>query len=325
MPSLTSVPEVAFANIGGSGSWGYRFPEGVFESTSPLQVRRIDSGLVFDTPYGASPPFGLYELVDGARGSRRQFFRVWMHGLTPGEVQAGVEDPYAHTSMRASEKVFWVLREAKTRWILVDASVGGINRLLDTWDLVIPHDFFDDMKRVPRLDEGAFLRLRHPFCAHLRKLLFEAAVRAAPRLSALAQQLEDRVVYPNIIQRGVYVCPDGPWFESTAQISDYQLRGFDIVGKTLVPEVQLARAISAHFASLNPVVNPAEGLVDPDSGAMFAWRRSDLLRIYRSYGPIISAAILETIAAIDPERSGCSCQEYIGGHTFAEFSQFMER
>lgn len=30
--ALREVPQVAFANVGGSGSWGYRFPEGVFGS-----------------------------------------------------------------------------------------------------------------------------------------------------------------------------------------------------------------------------------------------------------------------------------------------------
>jgi len=300
------VPSVRFANVGGSGSWAYRFPEGVFGPGDPLAVRRLDGPLVFETPYGDSPPFGLYELTDRRSGQRREFLRVWMHGLHP-EAVATPDDPYAATPMRAAEKVFAVLRRAGVRWILVDASVGGINKLLDPWDLVIAHDYFDDMKRVSRLEVGYDLNLRHPYCRHLRRVLYEAAGTHLERYTALAQRVAGRPVYPKIVRRGVYVCPDGPWFETYAQVADYQHRGFDVVGKTVVPEVQLARSIGAHFASLNPVVNPAEGLVDPDTGAVFPWTTADLLTIYDQYGPAISAIVLEAMARIDPEAPGCPC------------------
>ncbi|HEX2034987.1 MAG TPA: hypothetical protein VHS99_12450 [Chloroflexota bacterium] len=322
MVALQHVPEVAFANVGGSGSWGYRFPEGVFAPDAPLQVRRLEGPLVFETPYGDSPPFGLYELSDARRGLRRPFLRVWMHGQQPGTVRGTPDDPYAGTPMRAAEKVFAVLRRARTKWILIDASVGGINRALDPWDLVIAHDFFDDMKRVPRMEDEVNLSLRYPYCRHLRRVLFEAAGRQLGRYTQLAQRVMGQPVYPKIVRRGVYVCPDGPWFESYAQIADYQHRGFDVVGKTLVPEVQLARAIGAHFGCLNPVVNPAEGLVDPDTGAVFPWGMKDLFRIYDAYGPVISAMVMEAMASIDTAAPGCLCEAVAqegANHTYDRF------
>ncbi|MHB8621553.1 MAG: phosphorylase family protein [Chloroflexota bacterium] len=325
--ALTDVPQVAFANIGGSGSWGYRFPEGAFDESSPLQVRRIQSGLVFETPYGDSPPFGLYEIDNRETGERRRFFRVWMHGETPDAEHATPDDPDAGTFRRASEKVFSVLGRAQTRWVLVDASVGSLNPLLDTWDLVIAHDFFDDTKQVSRINGRGMLRLRHPYCAHLRQLLFTASGCHLGRLTELATRLEGRPVYPKIVRRGVYVCPDGPWFESTAQVIDYQRRGFDVVGKTVVPEVHLARAIGAHFGCVNPVVNPAEGLTDPESGGMYQWDSQGLLRIYRAWGPIMSAIVLQAMADIDPDAPACSCGQYAADtHSGARaFHQFIER
>ncbi|HEY3110266.1 MAG TPA: hypothetical protein VGL23_16015 [Chloroflexota bacterium] len=318
------VPGVAFANIGGSGSWGYRFPDGALAADGPLAVRRVEARLVFETPFGDSPPFGLYELTNRATGLTRRFLRVWMHGLQPGVVQPTPEDPHAGTAMRAAEKVFSVLRRAGTKWILVDASVGGINPLLDTWDLVIAHDFFDDMKRVPRLEEGGFVTLRRPYCPHLRRVLHDAAGRHLASYTALAQQLAGRPVYPKIVRRGVYVCPDGPWFESPAQILDYQRRGFDVVGKTLVPEVQLARAIGAHFACINPVVNPAEGLVDPDTGRQHDWTSEDLFRIYDQYGPIVSAMVLDALASVEADAPGCDCEALGSSRMRRAYPRFME-
>jgi purine nucleoside phosphorylase len=346
--ALRDVPEVLFANVGGSGSWGYRFPEGVFDADpdpaqgapgtrpqagwgaparngSPLQVRKLEGGLVFETSYGDSPPFGLYELSDRRNGLSRRFLRVWFHGQQPGVQQDTPEDPYATTPMRSIEKVFDVLKRAGTKFILVDASVGGVNRLLDPWDLVITHDFYDDMKRVPRVAGGGFFSLRNPYCPHLRAKLFEAAGRNLGRYTALAQRVSGEPVQPKIVRRGVYVCPDGPWFESPAQIADYQHRGFDVVGKTVVPEVQIARALGAHFGSINPVVNPAEGLADPDSGRVWDWTSGDLFRIYDHYGPVISAIVLEAMAAIDPENPGCRCVEFGPQPAARSYGQFIER
>lgn len=318
------VPRVAFANVGGSGSWAFRFPEGVFAADAPLSVRRLEGPLVFETPYGDSPPFGLYELLDRRTGRARQFLRVWMHGLQPGAVHATANDPHAGTPMRAAERVFAVLRRAETKWVLVDASVGGVNKLLDPWDLVIAHDYFDDMKRVPRLEVGHDLTIRHPYCRHLRATLIAAAGAHLERYTALAQQVEGQPLYPKIVKRGVYVCPDGPWFETNAQVADYQHRGFDVVGKTVVPEVQLARAIGAHFGSINPVVNPAEGLVDPDTGAVYPWQTADLLKIYRQYGPTMSAVVLEAMSRIDPDAPGCLCAEQFRQGPVHDFDRYVE-
>jgi 5'-methylthioadenosine phosphorylase len=318
------VPKVAFANVGGSGSWGYRFPEGVFGDDSPFQVRKLEGGLVFDTPYGDSPPFGLYELTNRATGEQRQFLRVWMHGSEPHKYRPTPEDPFADSSLHATERVFSVLERAETRWILIDASVGGINPALDSWDLVIAHDFYDDMKRVARMIHPGMLSLRQPYCPHLRQQLFEAAGRYLPEYTALAHQVEGKPVYPKIVKRGIYVCPDGPWFESPAQIADYQHRGFDIVGKTLVPEVHFARKIGAHFGCINPVVNPAEGLLDPDTGARYQWTSEDLFRIYDAYGPTISRMVLTTIASIDTESPGCACESAASKGHGRPYAQYLE-
>jgi 5'-methylthioadenosine phosphorylase len=320
-----SFPSVPFANVGGSGSWGYRFPEGVFGPTDSLQVRLVERGLSWDTPFGTSPPFGLYELTDRASGATRQFLRVWMHGLDPSTHPTNPIEPHAATMMGAAERVFWVLRECGVRWVLIDASVGGINRALDTWDLVIPHDFFDDMKRLGRMPSGGFINIRQPFCPHLRAALYRSAGQELAGYSRLATTIAREPTYPKVVRRGVYVSTDGPWLETAAQIEDYQRRGFDIVGKSLVPEVQLARAIGTHLGSINPVVNPAEGLIDPDTQTAFSWSSATLHAIYREYGPIISRIVLGAIMAIQPDDPPCDCADRFPRGSSHDYHRFVER
>jgi purine nucleoside phosphorylase len=171
---------------------------------------------------------------------------------------------------------------------------------------------------------GHDLTIRHPYCRHLRRVLNEAAGAQLERYTALARRVTGGPVSPKIVRRGVYVCPDGPWFETYAQVADYQHRGFDGVGKTVVPEVQLARAIGAHFGSINPVVNPAEGLVDPDSGAVYPWTTADLLRIYDHYGPTMSAIVLEAMARIEPDAPGCPCDDQVRHGPMHDYHRFIE-
>jgi len=64
-----AVPAATRAVIGGSGSLAADFPGDLHPA-----ARVVDAGLVFDTPWGESPPFTLFEL-----GGERAL-HVGMHG-----------------------------------------------------------------------------------------------------------------------------------------------------------------------------------------------------------------------------------------------------
>ncbi len=91
-----------------------------------------------------------------------------------------------------------------------------------------------------------------------------------------------------------------------------------------MPEVQLARAMGAQFACINPVVNPAEGLVDPDTGAMYDWSSEDLFKIYDNYGPVISAIVLDAMASINPESDEARRAFAEAPFTPRNYAQYME-
>ncbi|MGD0998206.1 MAG: phosphorylase [Thermoleophilia bacterium] len=155
-----AVPAARLAVIGGSATQGGAFPGDLH-----LEVAPVDDDLVFETPFGESPPFQLFALAG------EPVLHVRMHGWRPG-VPRG----------RASRQVFSVLHRAGVRRILSEAGVGSLNRLLDPGDLVICDDFVD--LTTDRAGEGVvgggLLVMREPVCPVGREALSRAARRLAP-------------------------------------------------------------------------------------------------------------------------------------------------
>jgi 5'-methylthioadenosine phosphorylase len=224
---LQSPPAASLAIIGGSGTQGGEFPDGLHPG-----ARVIDRDLVVATPFGESPPFTLFE-IDG-----RSALHVRMHGWRAG-VERGV----------ASRQVFSVLHAAGVRRILSEAGVGSLNRLLDPGDLLVCDDFVDltTGRAGGGVVGGHLLIMREALCA---------TARAALRASAQRRSGGRRV-----FARGVYVVTEGPRFETPAEVRFLQTLG-DVVGQSLSPEAWLARDIGACYAALQIVVNYGEGVVE---------------------------------------------------------------
>ena len=259
-----SIPSATLAFIGGSGT-----------QATPLSgdlhpgVRVLDDDLVFETPFGDSPPFALLAL-DG-----RAVLHVRMHGWRKG-VSRGV----------ASRQVFSVLHRAGVLRVLSEAGVGSLNHLLDPGDLVVCDDFVD--LTTGRAGEGVvgdhLLIMRDALCATGRETLRVAAQQRAP----------DR----RLFSRGVYVVTEGPRFETPAEVRHLQTLG-DVVGQSLSPEAWLARDIGVCYAGLQIVVNYGEGVVE-------AWSHDELARIFSADAPLIGGIVLEALAAWS-DRGDCSC------------------
>jgi 5'-methylthioadenosine phosphorylase len=262
-----AVPKASGAVVGGSGSFASAFPVGPHDD-----VRVLESELVFETPWGDSPPFSLFEL-EGER-----CLHVKLHGWRQG-VSRG----------RASRQVFSVLHRAGVRHILSDAGVGSLNALLDPGDLVIADDFVD--MTTQRDDQGAVLGehlliMREPVCAAGREALGAAARSLAP----------GRRLFP----RGVYVVTEGPRFESPAEVRFLRTLG-DIVGQSFAPEVWLARDIGACYAGIYVVVNHAEGVAGE-------WKHEELARIFHDDADLMGRILLAALAAW-PRDGACRCRE----------------
>lgn len=143
----------------------------------------------------------------------------------------------------------WALRELGVGAIISQNAIGSVNPAIRPGDIVIPDDFLDRTRVRPQslFDESdCWVRvdLTQPFCPRLRHDLIAAA-----------SALSDRV-----IGRGVFVCTEGPRFETPAEIRAFQRDGGDIVGTPLVPEVVFAREAEMCFASISPVINFGAGM-----------------------------------------------------------------
>jgi len=261
---VLQVPETKWAIMGGSSTFSTRFPEDVNQGAAV-----IDRDLVFETPYGSSPPFTLFEF------SRQRVLTCRMHGWRPGVTRG-----------QASQQIFWVFREAGVTRILAEGGVGAINHLLRPRDLIIPNDYIDwSMRRDVGLGSQHLLIMRQSLCPELRQCLTEAAGTLPGR---------------RVFDRGVYVCTDGRHFESPAEVSAFRQWGGDIIGQSLCPEVYLAREIGACYASLQMVVNFAEGVIKD-------WQHRELEDIFHTEGTAVGAILLTALKNALERPRVCGC------------------
>jgi 5'-methylthioadenosine phosphorylase len=193
----------------------------------------------------------------------------------------------------------WALRTLGVQRVVSQNAIGSVNPAIRPGDIVISHDFLDRTKARPLSlfdDSECWVRvdMTEPFCPELRLALTQAA-----------QQHSERV-----IDRGVFVCTEGPRFETPAEIRVFQMEGGDIVGTPLVPEVVFAREAEMCFASIAPVINFGAGMapavvhVGPGSMNDDYYTNGAHERIER--------ALIDSVASLPVER-GCNCGKALRG------------
>jgi purine nucleoside phosphorylase len=313
---MLEPPPARLAHIGGSGTWGFRYPDGALDGHPDLSVEVVEPHIAVATPYGPSPAFRLCRLADRRSGRTADYLYVWMHGIDPGSQTDAPGD-----SARASERVFDVLARAGVRQVVVDNSTGAVAEDLAAWDLAVVGDVLDLSGTVPRPAATGLVRFRDPLCPRLARHLEAAARRALPRVAATAAS----GVTPQVKAGALYVHTPGPWFETPTEDRLYRRLGFDLVGKTAGPELRLARVHGMCLGILSIVVNPAEGLGD--------FEDADLRGIYRRCGPVVARTVIETLAGAAAEpaeaaaqgetaaRGGCHCAAARPASLFQEFAR----
>ena len=182
----------------------------------------------------------------------------------------------------------WALREAGVKGLLATAAVGSLRKEIKPGTLALARDFIDFSKRggVTIFDRPGD-RLKHidistPYCPLISSAIEQAAVE-------LGIELGPRVVY---------VCVDGPRYETPAESRMFAVLGGDVVGMTSAPEAVLAREMEMCYASLTIVANYAAGLsqhrvTHEEVLAGVASRRQDV------------HDILQRAVALIPEAGNC--------------------
>ncbi len=142
------------------------------------------------------------------------------------------------------------LKELGVNYIYATGAVGSCNESYGPGDVVIINDFLDFTKVRPiTFFEGGDEPVRHvemsdPYCKNLRE-----------KFMSRAKDFD-----LDIKGQAVYVCTEGPRFESASEIKMYQKLGGDVVGMTSIPEMVLAKELGICYATVGIITNWCTGI-----------------------------------------------------------------
>lgn len=251
------------AVIGGSGL----YDPGFFEDTREIKVY---------TPYGEPSDF----IIVGRVGDRQVAF-LPRHGR-------GHRIPPHRINYRAN---IWALKSLGVKWVIAVSAVGSLREEFRPGDLVVPDQFIDMTKRREyTFFDGpvvGHVSMAEPFCQHLREFLVESGRRLGYRVH----------------DGGTYVCIEGPRFSTKAESRVWrEVFKADIIGMTLVPEVNLACEAQLCYATLALVT-------DYDVWAERPVTAEEVTRVMKENTEKAKRVLYDIIPRLPPEPEGekCSC------------------
>ncbi len=260
-------PEGVRAHVGVIGGSGLYDP-GIVEE--PVEVR-------VSTPYGNPSDF----IVVGRVGDVRVAF-LPRHGR-------GHRYPPHAINYRAN---IWALKALGVKWVISVSAVGSLREDYRPGDFVVPDQFIDMTK-----NRGAYtffdgpitvhVSMADPFCEDLRQKLIEAARGLG---------------YP-VHGTGTYVCIEGPRFSTRAESRVWrEVFKADIIGMTLVPEVNLACEAQLCYATLAMVT-------DYDVWAEKPVTAEEVERVMKQNVERAREILYKVIPQLagDPDPKACSC------------------
>lgn len=142
------------------------------------------------------------------------------------------------------------LKQLGIKYIYATAAVGSCNENYEPGDIVIIKDFIDFTKLRPMtFFEGKDEPVKHvdmsePYCKKLREKFYLTA----------------RDIGLDIKGEAVYVCTEGPRFETQYEIKMYKNLEGDVVGMTNVPEVVLAKELGICYGVVGIITNWCTGI-----------------------------------------------------------------
>jgi 5'-methylthioadenosine phosphorylase len=146
----------------------------------------------------------------------------------------------------------WALRNMGVSRVLATAAVGSMRKDMPPGTFAVIGDFIDFTKHRDTTifdrpaAEVVHVDFTHPYCPEVSSALETAAHDLGIGLG----------------RRVVYVCVDGPRYETPAEIRMFAQWGGDVVGMTGVPEVVLAREFGMCYGALAILTNYAAGITD---------------------------------------------------------------
>ncbi len=187
----------------------------------------------------------------------------------------------------------WALHTLNVERILATNAVGAINLKYQPSDFIIPIDFIDFTKCRPLTfyDDApvTHVDVSNLYCPELREHLFKSAKKRINRTWNDA----------------VYLCTEGPRYESPAEIKMYRSFGCDVVGMTGLPEAILAHELNMCYSTLCFVSNMAAGIQERVSTKEVA-KEGQMIK------NMIKEILVETVTNISRKRN-CICSHTLEG------------
>jgi 5'-methylthioadenosine phosphorylase len=229
------------------------------------------------TPYGPSPTMTLHRL----EGRNVVFLprHGERHDLPPHKI-----------NYRSN---IWALHSLNVERIIATCAVGGINPEYERGALVIPRDFIDFTRLRPQTfydsEPVTHIDVSQLYCPDLRNVLIQCAKARSGKVWA----------------DSIYLCTEGPRYESPAEIGMFRSFGCDVVGMTGIPEAILARELEMCYAPLCFVTNQAAGLQDRISA-------EDVMVESRRIRGVVREVLRNVVTNL-PRRRHCPCSRTLEG------------
>lgn len=174
--------------------------------------------------------------------------------------------------------------------IIATAAVGSLNFDYKPGSIVVVDQFLDFTKsRISTFFDGQeggviHVDVTEPYCPEVRKELYSAAKETCA----------------DVFDRGVYVCTEGPRFETAAEIQMFKTLNGDVIGMTTVPEAVLARELGICYGTVAVVTNFAAGFC---SGKL---THAEVVDCMQSNIEKIKETVMGAVANM-PATAGCDC------------------
>jgi len=189
----------------------------------------------------------------------------------------------------------WALQQLGVKRIIAPSAVGSLKETFKPGDISIPDQFIDFTKNrhYTFYDGGqvCHVSLADPFCPELRSI-------AIDKINKLKFSVHDE---------GTYVCIEGPRFSTRAESRFYRdVMKADLIGMTLVPEVNLAREAQICYLSIATIT-------DYDVWANHPVTSAEIIDTLAKNVEETKKVIAELATAIPAARNKCICSRALEG------------
>ncbi|MEM3676466.1 MAG: S-methyl-5'-thioadenosine phosphorylase [Thermoplasmataceae archaeon] len=187
----------------------------------------------------------------------------------------------------------WALKELGVERIIGVNAVGSLKEELPPGSVVVPDQYIDFTKKRDLTfydgPEVYHISTADPFCPEINRILYDQAAQIKGSKAFLG---------------GTYVTIEGPRFSTRAESRMYR-QFADIIGMTLVPEVNLADELGMCYSVLATVT-------DYDVWSEKPVDASEVFKVMKENEQKVSSIITESVKLIQKERH-CSCSKRLEG------------